>query len=216
MCTGLIWQFLFWLIEDLAAAQGCDTYVWIKTLEGSVEKNKKTRAGYGPRAAQFWFLVHRSRDGRSVSAGRIPVLLLLGLDPEENRSRERHVAHPLGHRRQIHFVFGDKEPVVVPAHRTVKRAHLRPVLCGHGVVRQHSLAGGNGDHRAGERQLFSYTHAQFKKGRSFFRLRMRIVPELVHNCTANKANDLHTRAGRLSLTIIDYLLFKIIKHWFFD
>lgn len=34
LCTGLIWQFLFWLLEDLAAAKGCDTFAWIKTLEG--------------------------------------------------------------------------------------------------------------------------------------------------------------------------------------
>ncbi|KRT86394.1 hypothetical protein AMK59_1549, partial [Oryctes borbonicus] len=34
MCTGLIWNFLFWLIEHLAADQGCDSMNWIKTLEG--------------------------------------------------------------------------------------------------------------------------------------------------------------------------------------
>ncbi|RZC34450.1 major facilitator superfamily domain-containing protein 6, partial [Asbolus verrucosus] len=36
MCTGLIWQFLFFLIEDLARNQGCDSQQWIKTLEGIV------------------------------------------------------------------------------------------------------------------------------------------------------------------------------------
>jgi MFS family permease len=36
MCTGLIWQFLFFLIEDLAKDQGCDSQQWIKTLEGIV------------------------------------------------------------------------------------------------------------------------------------------------------------------------------------
>lgn len=35
ICTGLVWQFLFWLLEDLAAAKGCETYAWIKTLEGA-------------------------------------------------------------------------------------------------------------------------------------------------------------------------------------
>lgn len=37
MCTGLVWQFLYWLLEDLAAAQGCDTYAWIKTLQGLIQ-----------------------------------------------------------------------------------------------------------------------------------------------------------------------------------
>lgn len=36
MCTGLIWQFLFFIIEDLAKNQGCDSQQWIKTLEGIV------------------------------------------------------------------------------------------------------------------------------------------------------------------------------------
>ncbi|KAJ3662792.1 hypothetical protein Zmor_007119 [Zophobas morio] len=36
MCTGLIWNFLFFLIEDLAKNQGCDSQTWIKTLEGIV------------------------------------------------------------------------------------------------------------------------------------------------------------------------------------
>lgn len=35
LCTGLVWQFLFWLLEDLATARGCETYTWIKTLEGA-------------------------------------------------------------------------------------------------------------------------------------------------------------------------------------
>lgn len=37
MCTGLIWQFLFWLIEDLASAQGCNAMNYVKTLEGIVQ-----------------------------------------------------------------------------------------------------------------------------------------------------------------------------------
>lgn len=37
MCTGLIWQFLFWLIEDLASAQGCDALNHVKTLQGIVQ-----------------------------------------------------------------------------------------------------------------------------------------------------------------------------------
>ncbi|XP_018566691.1 major facilitator superfamily domain-containing protein 6-A [Anoplophora glabripennis] len=36
MCTGLIWQFLFWLIEDLAKAQGCEAMNTVKTLQGIV------------------------------------------------------------------------------------------------------------------------------------------------------------------------------------
>ncbi|KAJ8925091.1 hypothetical protein NQ315_001263 [Exocentrus adspersus] len=37
LCTGLIWQFLFWLIEDLAKAQGCDSVSVVKTLQGVVQ-----------------------------------------------------------------------------------------------------------------------------------------------------------------------------------
>lgn len=37
MCTGLIWQFLFWLIEDLAGANGCSGLTYVKTLEGLVQ-----------------------------------------------------------------------------------------------------------------------------------------------------------------------------------
>lgn len=37
MCTGLVWNFLFWLIEYLAENQeGCDFMTWIKTLQGLV------------------------------------------------------------------------------------------------------------------------------------------------------------------------------------
>ncbi|XP_022902451.2 major facilitator superfamily domain-containing protein 6-A [Onthophagus taurus] len=36
MCTGLIWNFFFWLIEDLAKSQGCGYMEWIKTLEGLI------------------------------------------------------------------------------------------------------------------------------------------------------------------------------------
>lgn len=39
-CTGCLWQFQFWLLEDLAKLQenneGCDMHLWIKTLEGLV------------------------------------------------------------------------------------------------------------------------------------------------------------------------------------
>ncbi|XP_077301866.1 sugar baby transporter [Arctopsyche grandis] len=36
MCTGLLWQFLFWLLEDLAKTESCDETVYIKTLQGLV------------------------------------------------------------------------------------------------------------------------------------------------------------------------------------
>lgn len=35
LCTGLLWQFLFWLLEDVAAAT-CDGSDYIKTLQGLV------------------------------------------------------------------------------------------------------------------------------------------------------------------------------------
>lgn len=35
LCTAVIWNFLFWHLEDLAAAQkGCDGSTWVKSLEG--------------------------------------------------------------------------------------------------------------------------------------------------------------------------------------
>ncbi|XP_073973876.1 sugar baby transporter isoform X3 [Rhodnius prolixus] len=34
MCTAMLWNFLFWYLEDLATAHGCETKAWIKTLEG--------------------------------------------------------------------------------------------------------------------------------------------------------------------------------------
>lgn len=34
--TSLIWNFLFWLIEDLAANQDCDMQQWVKSLEGII------------------------------------------------------------------------------------------------------------------------------------------------------------------------------------
>lgn len=34
VCIGIIWQFLFWYLEVLAASQGCDSLHWIKLLEG--------------------------------------------------------------------------------------------------------------------------------------------------------------------------------------
>lgn len=37
MCTGLMWQFEFWLIEDLAKIQGCSFTAHVKTLEGSIQ-----------------------------------------------------------------------------------------------------------------------------------------------------------------------------------
>ncbi|XP_056634030.1 major facilitator superfamily domain-containing protein 6-like isoform X2 [Diorhabda sublineata] len=37
MCTGLMWQFEFWLIEDLAKIQGCSATAHVKTLEGLVQ-----------------------------------------------------------------------------------------------------------------------------------------------------------------------------------
>lgn len=37
LCTALIWNFLFWHLEDLAAAdEGCDYTTWIKTIQGLV------------------------------------------------------------------------------------------------------------------------------------------------------------------------------------
>ncbi|KAG5895122.1 hypothetical protein JTB14_008559 [Gonioctena quinquepunctata] len=54
MCTGLIWQFLFWLIEDLAAEQGCGTQNYVKTLEGIVQAIQ-CLAGEAP----FFFLSGR-------------------------------------------------------------------------------------------------------------------------------------------------------------
>ncbi|XP_014243816.1 major facilitator superfamily domain-containing protein 6 isoform X2 [Cimex lectularius] len=34
MCTALVWNFLFWHLEDLANSYSCETKNWIKTLEG--------------------------------------------------------------------------------------------------------------------------------------------------------------------------------------
>lgn len=36
MCTGLIWNFLFWLLEDMAKEYSNNSKNWIKTLEGIV------------------------------------------------------------------------------------------------------------------------------------------------------------------------------------
>ncbi|CAG2065378.1 unnamed protein product, partial [Timema podura] len=37
LSTGLLWQFLFWHLEDLASAnEGCEMRAWIKTLQGLV------------------------------------------------------------------------------------------------------------------------------------------------------------------------------------
>lgn len=35
LCTGLMWQFLFWHIEDIAG-QACDGANYVKTLQGLV------------------------------------------------------------------------------------------------------------------------------------------------------------------------------------
>ncbi|XP_072393299.1 major facilitator superfamily domain-containing protein 6-A [Diabrotica undecimpunctata] len=37
ICTGLMWQFQFWLVEDLAKNQGCTGMVYVKTLEGLIQ-----------------------------------------------------------------------------------------------------------------------------------------------------------------------------------
>lgn len=36
MCTGLLWQFLFWHLEDLAQLENCSESKMIKTLQGLV------------------------------------------------------------------------------------------------------------------------------------------------------------------------------------
>ncbi|KAF2887038.1 hypothetical protein ILUMI_19135 [Ignelater luminosus] len=36
LCTALMWNFLFWLLEELAANHGCEMQSWIKTIEGLV------------------------------------------------------------------------------------------------------------------------------------------------------------------------------------
>ncbi|PNF21627.1 hypothetical protein B7P43_G11266 [Cryptotermes secundus] len=36
LSTGLQWNFLFWHLEDLATAEGCDMLQWMKTIEGLV------------------------------------------------------------------------------------------------------------------------------------------------------------------------------------
>lgn len=36
LCTAMVWQFLFWHIEDLARTNGCETYAWVKTLQGLI------------------------------------------------------------------------------------------------------------------------------------------------------------------------------------
>ncbi|XP_057664392.1 major facilitator superfamily domain-containing protein 6-like isoform X1 [Diorhabda carinulata] len=51
MCTGLMWQFQFWLIEDLASDQGCSGTTYVKTLEGLIQ-GIQTILGEAP----FFFL----------------------------------------------------------------------------------------------------------------------------------------------------------------
>lgn len=36
ICTGMIWQYLFWYIEDVASMNECNTQHWIKTLQGLI------------------------------------------------------------------------------------------------------------------------------------------------------------------------------------
>ncbi|KAL5233970.1 hypothetical protein ACI65C_001380 [Semiaphis heraclei] len=36
ICTGMIWQYLFWYIEDVASMNECNTQRWIKTLQGLI------------------------------------------------------------------------------------------------------------------------------------------------------------------------------------
>ncbi|KAI5702081.1 hypothetical protein M8J75_016378 [Diaphorina citri] len=36
VCTAMVWQYLFWFLEDLATAQGCEYSTWMKTLQGLV------------------------------------------------------------------------------------------------------------------------------------------------------------------------------------
>lgn len=36
MCTALMWQFLFWHVEDLASQYGCDMTSKTKTIEGAI------------------------------------------------------------------------------------------------------------------------------------------------------------------------------------
>lgn len=36
ICTGMIWQYLFWYVEDVASVNQCNTQRWIKTLQGFI------------------------------------------------------------------------------------------------------------------------------------------------------------------------------------
>ncbi|XP_015372484.1 PREDICTED: major facilitator superfamily domain-containing protein 6-B-like isoform X2 [Diuraphis noxia] len=36
ICTGMIWQYLFWYVEDVASMNECNTQHWIKTLQGLI------------------------------------------------------------------------------------------------------------------------------------------------------------------------------------
>ncbi|XP_050443466.1 major facilitator superfamily domain-containing protein 6-A-like isoform X2 [Adelges cooleyi] len=36
ICTSMIWQYLFWYLEDIASMYECSTQAWIKTLQGLV------------------------------------------------------------------------------------------------------------------------------------------------------------------------------------
>ncbi|EFA00564.1 major facilitator superfamily domain-containing protein 6 [Tribolium castaneum] len=74
MCTALMWQFLFFLIEDLAKNQGCDSQEWIKTLEGIVQAIQ-TLAGEMP--FFFWSGKILKRIGH-INAMSL-VLLVIGI-----------------------------------------------------------------------------------------------------------------------------------------
>ncbi len=61
-CIGLVWNFLFWFLEDLAGVQGCDSLRWIKLLEG-LAMGIQCFAGEAP----FLFL-----SGSSATSGTFP------------------------------------------------------------------------------------------------------------------------------------------------
>ncbi|XP_018325099.1 major facilitator superfamily domain-containing protein 6-A-like [Agrilus planipennis] len=37
ICVAMVWNFLYWVVEDIAAEAGCDSTTWIKTLEGLMQ-----------------------------------------------------------------------------------------------------------------------------------------------------------------------------------
>ncbi|CAG9819274.1 unnamed protein product [Phaedon cochleariae] len=74
MCTGLMWQFLFWLIEDLAAQGGCESQAYVKTLEGLVQAIQSL-AGEAP----FFFLSGRIMNKIGHENTMSLVLLAIGI-----------------------------------------------------------------------------------------------------------------------------------------